>query len=71
LDGQDNVTGKDLIQREDDKPESLWNRLEVSSKNTNPILNFYREQGVLADFLGTESKNIWPHIEAHLKDLIN
>jgi len=71
LDGQVNVTGKDLIQQEDDQPESLRNRLEVSSKNTKPMLDFYREQGVLADFRGTESKNIWPQIKAHLKDLIN
>jgi len=71
VEGKDDVTGEDLIQREDDKPESVRNRLEVFSKNTKPVLDFYREKGVLMDFHGTESKKIWPHVETHLKDLIN
>merc|ERR1712200_332801 len=69
VDGKDDETGEDLIQREDDKPESVRNRLEVFSKNTKPVLDFYREQGVLADFRGTESKKIWPHVETHLKEI--
>jgi len=71
VEGKDDHTGEDLIQREDDKPESVRNRLEVFSKNTKPVLDFYREKGVLAEFHGTESKKIWPHVEAHLKSLIN
>ena len=63
------ILGEDLIQREDDKPESVKNRLEVFSKNTKPVLDFYREMGILKDFHGTESKKIWPHVEAHLKDI--
>lgn len=69
--GKDDETGEDLIQREDDKPESVRNRLQVFSDNTKPVLDFYREKGVLKDFHGTESKKIWPHVEAHLKSLIN
>ena len=61
--------GEDLIQREDDKPESVRNRLEVFSKNTKPVLDFYREMGILKDFHGTESKKIWPHVDKHLKDI--
>ena len=71
VEGKDDETGEDLIQREDDRPESVRNRLEVFSKNTKPVLDFYREQGVLADFHGTESKKIWPHVEAHIKGLVN
>ena len=63
------ILGEDLIQREDDKPESVKNRLEVFSKNTKPVLDFYREMGILKDFHGTESKKIWPHVEEHLKDI--
>merc|ERR1712165_187879 len=33
----DRIKGEDLIQREDDKPESVRNRLEVFSKNTKPV----------------------------------
>jgi hypothetical protein len=32
-------------------------------------LEFYREMGILAEFKGTESKKIWPHVEGHLKKL--
>ena len=63
------ILGEDLIQREDDKPESVRNRLEVFSKNTKPVLDFYRDMGILKDFHGTESKKIWPHVEAHLKEI--
>ena len=63
--------GEDLIQREDDKPESVLNRLEIFSAQTKPVLEFYRQMGICADFKGTESKKIWPHVEAHLKTVIN
>merc|ERR1712072_1499926 len=69
VDGKDDETGEDLIQREDDKPESVKNRLEVFSKNTKPVLDFYREMGILKDFHGTESMKIWPHVDKHLKDI--
>jgi len=71
VEGKDDITGEDLIQREDDKPASVRNRLEVFSKNTKPVLDFYRAQGILRDFHGTESKKIWPHVEKHLKELVN
>jgi hypothetical protein len=34
--GKDDVTGEDLIQREDDKPENVLRRLEVFSAETKP-----------------------------------
>jgi len=67
--GKDDETGEDLIQRDDDKPESVRNRLEVFKANTEPVLEYYRAQGILKDFKGTESKKIWPHVEAYLKSL--
>lgn len=69
--GKDDVTGEDLIQREDDKPESVLNRLEIFSAQTKPVLEFYRSMGICKDFQGTESKKIWPHVEAHLKTIIH
>jgi len=65
--GKDDETGEDLVQREDDKPESVRNRLEVFQASTEPVLQFYREKGILKDFHGTESKKIWPHVEAYLR----
>jgi len=68
--GIDDETGEPLVQRDDDKPESVRNRLEVFKASTAPVLDYYREQGILADFQGTESKKIWPHVEKYLKTII-
>ena len=50
IDGKDDITGEDLIQREDDKPETVKDRLKVYEKQTSPLINFYSkmsEQGKL------------------------
>jgi adenylate kinase len=39
--------GGELIQREDDKEETIGNRLEVYRKNTEPLVEFYRNRGKL------------------------
>lgn len=41
IDGKDDLTGEDLIQREDDKPETVKDRLKVYEKQTSPLINFY------------------------------
>ena len=41
IDGKDDVTGEDLIQREDDKPETVKDRLKVYENQTSPLINFY------------------------------
>ena len=64
--GKDDETGEDLIQREDDKPESVRNRLQVFSDVTKPVLDFYRQMGILEEFHGTESKVIYPEVQKFL-----
>ena len=39
--GKDDVTGEDLIQREDDKEETVRKRLEVYKAQTRPLVDFY------------------------------
>lgn len=39
--------GSKLIQRDDDKPETVEKRLEVNIKQTQPLLDFYEEKGYL------------------------
>ena len=46
VDGKDDETGEPLVQRGDDKPESVRNRLEVFQANTEPVLEFYRKMGI-------------------------
>lgn len=43
------VCGGELYQREDDKPEVIRERLNVYRLNTEPLINYYREKGVLRD----------------------
>jgi len=43
IEGKDDLTGEDLVQREDDKPETVKDRLEVYQKQTAPLINFYSE----------------------------
>ena len=43
IDGKDDLTGEDLIQREDDKPETVKDRLKVYENQTSPLINFYSE----------------------------
>ncbi|RZL86376.1 MAG: adenylate kinase [Variovorax sp.] len=40
-DGKDDLTGEDLIQREDDKEETVRKRLEVYSQQTRPLVDYY------------------------------
>jgi adenylate kinase len=39
--GKDDVTGEPLIQREDDKEETVRNRLDVYKRQTRPLVEYY------------------------------
>jgi adenylate kinase len=43
IEGQDDVTGEPLIQREDDKEETVKKRLEVYSAQTRPLVDYYSQ----------------------------
>ena len=40
--GQDDVTGETLVQREDDKEETVKKRLDVYSQQTRPLVDYYQ-----------------------------
>ena len=42
-DGQDDVTGEPLIQRDDDKAETVQKRLDVYSAQTRPLVAYYAD----------------------------
>ena len=51
--GFDNETGEPLIQREDDKPETVLKRLNVYHEQTKPLTDFYTilsDKGILKFF---------------------
>ena len=43
VEGKDDVTGETLIQREDDKEETVRKRLEVYSAQTRPLVAYYSD----------------------------
>ena len=46
VDGKDDLTGEDLIQRSDDKPDVIKKRLEVYFNETEPMLDFYKNKDI-------------------------
>ncbi|NXQ68507.1 KAD3 phosphotransferase, partial [Quiscalus mexicanus] len=65
--GIDDITGEPLVQRDDDKPETVSKRLQAYDAQTKPVLEYYRKKGLLKSFSGTETNKIWPHIYAFLQ----
>ena len=45
--------GRELVLRDDDKPETVKNRLDVYHEQTQPLIDFYGEKGVLKRVDGT------------------
>lgn len=60
--GKDDLTGEPLVQRKDDQLEAVQKRLEVYENTFNPILDFYRSKGILEEFKGKTSDEIWPYV---------
>ena len=46
--------GSELYQREDDKPETVKNRIAVYQQQTAPLITYYREKGLLVEIDGTK-----------------
>lgn len=47
------VCGSELVLRDDDKPETVKNRLNAYHEQTQPLIDFYTEKGVLKTVDGT------------------
>ena len=45
--GQCDICGGELFQRDDDKPETIRHRLEVYYEQTSPLVGYYAEIGIL------------------------
>ena len=59
--------GSELILRDDDKPETVKNRLSVYHKQTQPLIDFYNVKGVLRTVDGTvDMKDVFNAIVAIL-----
>ncbi len=57
----------ELVLRDDDKPETVKNRLDVYHKQTQPLIDFYEKKGILKTVDGTQNmKDVFAAIVAIL-----
>jgi adenylate kinase len=62
--------GQKLIQRDDDKPETVRKRLDTYRDKTEPLVDYYDERGILKRFDGKRSPTeVHDHIRATLATL--
>lgn len=67
----DDVTGEPLSKRPDDDPEILLKRLKVYDNETIPVLDFYKSKGILSEFQGETSNEIWDRLKPFLAQKMN
>ncbi len=69
VDGKCDVDGSDLIQRDDDKPETVKTRLEVNQQQAQPLIDFYESKGYLRHIDGNRDINdVYKDIQALLAE---
>ena len=64
--GKDDITNEDLIIRQDDKEETVRNRLQVYHKQTKPLINYYNKNVFKvkgSDPIQTVKNNILNHLK--------
>jgi adenylate kinase len=68
--GRCDVDGSRLVQRDDDKPDVVKKRLEVYHAETEPLVAYYDERGLLRRIDGTRSPTeVHDHVRAVLATL--
>lgn len=55
VEGIDDDTGEELVQRSDDKEEAVLHRLDVYKDETAPLIEFYRKQNLIRELDAKES----------------
>ncbi|MCM1180692.1 MAG: adenylate kinase [Clostridium sp.] len=53
VEGKCDTCGGELIIRDDDKPETVKNRLSVYHEQTQPLIDYYTNKGIIAEVDGT------------------
>ncbi|SEO75755.1 Adenylate kinase [Amphibacillus marinus] len=70
VEGKCDHDGAELIQREDDRPETVSKRLEVNVKQAQPLLDFYHDKGYLVKVDGDQDiKQVFEDIDQKLQTL--
>lgn len=64
----DDVDPELIVQRSDDEPETIRNRLDVYREETAPLASYYEKRGLLVSVDGTGGiEEVFEHIEAVLE----
>ena len=62
--------GKELVQRKDDNPATIKERLDVYEKQTKPLAEYYEKKGCIAKINGAVSpEEVFAQIEKTVKSL--
>lgn len=63
----DTCGGTEFFQREDDKPETVERRIKVNEEQTDKLVNYYQEEGVLIEIDGNQdTENVFAEIKQFL-----
>lgn len=54
VEGICDVCGSELVLRDDDKPETVLKRLNVYHEQTQPLIDYYKDKGILVEVDGTK-----------------
>ena len=66
--GVDDITGKALIQRPDDHPEAVNKRIDLYYENTQPLIDYFDEKGLLIRITADQSIE---KVRADIKAAVN
>ncbi len=61
------VCGGDIVQRDDETEEAILNRLQVYSEQTAPLIDFYRDEGLLLSIQGSDSNQVLEALKSRLE----
>lgn len=66
VEGVCDVCGSEVVQRDDETEEAILNRLEVYNELTAPLLEFYRDEGLLVSVPSSELEPVLEAIKSKL-----
>ncbi|MCZ6471342.1 MAG: adenylate kinase [Gammaproteobacteria bacterium] len=67
VDGICDVCGSDIVQRDDETEAVISNRLEVYNDQTAPLVDFYRQEGLLLSIQTSDSEPVLEALKSRLR----
>uniref|UniRef100_A0A1A9WSF3 GTP:AMP phosphotransferase, mitochondrial n=1 Tax=Glossina brevipalpis TaxID=37001 RepID=A0A1A9WSF3_9MUSC len=68
--GKDDITGENLIKRDDDKVDIVAERLKIYEAEVKPVLEYYQQfPDIIKTFHGRTTNEIYPKVEKFIIDL--